>query len=237
MKSTGIRRRLCVAVDVENYGGQDDRRQHAIQESVLSVLDEAATRAELHRDHWERQPQGDGELAVLPETEPEPRLIDDYLRELRFALDRHNQNLRQSARLRLRLAIHFGVAIPASNGFSGQAAVVVSRLRDSQPLRQALAAAIDADLVVMLSDRLYQETVKQGHTSLRPDELRQVSVQEKTFADKAWIYVPSDDVHRLPALDEPRNREADKANRPEPTVVNEFHGTVQAEHATFGVSY
>jgi hypothetical protein len=235
VKSIEFRRRLCLAVDAENYGGQDDQRQRAIQDGILAVLDQAAARAGLHRDRWDRQPQGDGELAVLPEVDPEPQVIDDYVREIGNALARHNRDLRPNARLRLRLAMHFGVAIPASNGFSGQAAVDVCRLRDSGPLRSALAAAAGANLVVVLSDRLYQETVKQGHTSLRPEEFRPVAVQEKTFAQQAWIYVPGVDVHRLPALDEP-DRGSNRPGRPEPTVVNEFHGTVQAEHATFGVS-
>lgn len=237
MKSPAFCRRLCVAVDAENYGNQDDLRQHAIQDGLLSVLDEAAERAGLHRELWDRQPQGDGELAVLPVEEPEPRVIDDYVRELDLALDRHNRYLRPSARLRLRLAIHFGVTAPGKNGYSGQATVVVSRLRDSRVLRKALADAVDAHLVVVLSNRLYEDTVKQGHTALRPERLRQVRVQEKTFSDVAWIYVPGVDVHQLPAPDEPRNERTGRSDRGEPAVVNEFHGPVQAQHATFGVSW
>ncbi|MEV0704926.1 hypothetical protein AB0I53_44390 [Saccharopolyspora sp. NPDC050389] len=242
--SAQFSRRFCLSVDAENYGSQDDQRQRAIQDGVLVVLDQAANRAGLHRDRWDRQPQGDGELALLPEVapEPEPQVIDDYVRELRRALAQHNHGMLPCNRLRLRLAMHYGVAIPASNGFSGQAVVVVSRLRDAKPLKEAMAAAPECALGLILSDRLYQETIKQGHTELSPDDTRQVSVREKELAEKAWIHVPGVNVHRLelPSADQPLDRRSsDKPARPRPesTTHNEFHSKVHAEHANFGVSY
>src|SRR5262245_61955649 len=117
-----------VAVDVKGYGGATDRRQGAIQEGLLRVLDEAAARARLARPGWGRQPGGDGELAVLPETEPEPAVVYEFPRALRDAVRRHNLDLREDARLRLRLAIHFGTAVPARNGYLGKGPVEVSRL-------------------------------------------------------------------------------------------------------------
>ncbi|MGI8309550.1 hypothetical protein [Saccharopolyspora hattusasensis] len=242
--SAQFSRRFCLSVDAENYGAQDDQRQRAIQDGVLAVLDQAADRAGLRRDLWDKQPQGDGELALLPEDdpEPEPQVIDDYVRELRRALAQHNHGMLPGNRLRLRLAMHYGVALPASNGFSGRAVVVVSRLRDAEPLKEAMAAAPECALGVILSDRLYQETVKQGHTELGPDDARQVSVRVKELAETAWIHVPGVNVHRLelPSADQSldrRNRDKPARSHPEPTTHNEFHDTVHAENATFGVSY
>jgi class 3 adenylate cyclase len=242
--SAEFSRRFCLSVDAENYGSQDDQRQRAIQDGVLTVLDDAADRAGLHRACWDRQPQGDGELALLPKVDPEPelRVIDDYVRELRRALARHNQGMLPSSRLRLRLALHYGVAIPANNGFFGQAVVVVSRLCDAKPLKEAMTEAPECNLGVIVSDRLYQETIKQGHTELSPEDMRQVSVREKEFAEKAWIHLPGVNVHRLelPSADQPLDRRSsDKPARPQPdpTMHTEFHGTVHAEHANFGVSY
>jgi hypothetical protein len=235
-------RRFCVSVDAQSYGDRDDQRQTAVQDGLIRVLTEAADRAGLHRERWDKQPGGDGELAVLPAVDPEsePRVVDDYVRELDVALARYNRWLQPEARLRLRVAMHFGVTFPGSNGYSGQAAVAVSRLIEAQPLRDALSAAPDANLALILSSRVYEEIVQQGHTSLRAADFRKISVQVKKFAEMAWIRVPGVDVHRLdlPTADEsPQRRHDDRAHKGRnATVVNEFNDTVHAENALFGIS-
>jgi hypothetical protein len=189
-------RRLLISVDARGYGGSDDRRQANMQAALLAVLDEAASRAMLARDSWWRQAAGDGELSVLPDSEPEPRVVDGFVREVSAALILHNEDLRPEARLRLRLAIHHGVAIPAANGFSGQGVVEVSRLVDSRLLREALQAS-GAELAVILSRRVFLDTVVQRHTSLRVANFRKVRVSNKEYHEDAWIQIPGADVHEL----------------------------------------
>src|SRR5436190_24223473 len=125
--SADFGRRFCVSVDAQGYGDRDDQRQRALQDGLIKVLSEAADGARLNRDRWHKQPNGDGEVALLPEVnpEPEPRVVDDYVRELDNALSRHNRDLRPEARLRLRVAMHFGVAQLGKNGYTGRAPVDV----------------------------------------------------------------------------------------------------------------
>jgi hypothetical protein len=189
-------RRLLISVDTQGYGQKDDLRQASIQRDLLAVLDEAAERAMLARPSWLRQPAGDGELSILPETESEPHVVDDFARELSAVLARHNEDLCPDMRLRLRLAVHHGVAMRAGNGFSGQGVVEVSRLVDSRPLRQALKVT-DADLAVILSGRVFLDTVVQRHTSLRAAEFRKVRIRNKEYDNEAWLRVPGADVHAL----------------------------------------
>src|SRR5579859_7297479 len=69
-------RRLLVAVDAAGYGGGNDQEHFAMQSGLTAVLDVAATRANLRRELWIKQPAGDGELAILPRDEPEPVVVD-----------------------------------------------------------------------------------------------------------------------------------------------------------------
>jgi hypothetical protein len=218
-------RRLLLSVDAKSYGSGDDQRQAAIQDGLLAVLDEAAAGARLTRIAWMRQEAGDGELAVLPPGDPEPRLVDDFVLKLHAALTRHNDDLIPEARLRLRVAIHNGVALRARNGFSGQGVVVVGRLVDSRPLKEALNAATEANLAVALSQRVYEDTVVQRHTSLRATDFRRVRVRNKEFVADAWIRVLGADVHTLDIADdlpEPSpgraepTRQAESGRRAEP---------------------
>jgi hypothetical protein len=244
----GFGRGLLVTTDATGYGRGDDQRHTAMQAGFVEVMNEAAKAAQLTRDNWFTQGAGDGELALLPSTEPEPRVVDDFVRELDYALGRHNRELERDKRLRLRMAIHYGVAYPAPNGLAGQGVVTVSRLLDCQPLREALAAADEANLALILSARVFEETVQQGHTSHRPAEFRRVIVRHKEYSGDGWIRVPGMDVHRLersahadapaaapPPPDAPHRMREREAR--EPAVHNEFHERVDARGAVFGIAH
>lgn len=190
-------RSLCLSVDAKGYGSADDITQHGWQQALLDCLDLAADRARIDRPQWQRQPSGDGELALLPDDGTEPRVVDDFGRELDRALADYNRERLARYRLRLRLALHHGVAVPSANGVSGNGVVVVSRLVNSKPAHEALVAAPEAHLVVILSKQIYYDVVMQSRTSLRPVDFRQVRVVEKELDTDAWLRVPGVDVHRL----------------------------------------
>jgi hypothetical protein len=229
MTSIGAsRRRLCVAADAVGYGRGDDYQQLATQRYLIEVLNSAGTAAGLHRLTWHCQPAGDAELAVLPEDEPESVVVDGFIRELDTALTRHNRPLRPEARLRLRVAVHFGRLMPGNNGFAGPGPVEVSRLLNSGPLRAAIAAAPEANLALLVSGSVYRDTIEPQHTTLRPADFRQVHVAEKEFEADAWLWVPGYDTARLPLPDGP-------VTSPEATVHTTVHGGVTGETVVFGV--
>ncbi len=198
MHRSRFARYLCLAVDAKGYGARDNVAQYDLQRDLPRVLRDAAEAAGLDREHWHIQPQGDGERALLPPGQPEPLVVDDFVRELDAGLALLNYEKRPEARLRLRVAIHFGVAYEAPSGFAGDGIVVTARLLDSVALHQALDAASDADVAVALSDRVYSDTVLQRHTSLRPDQFVRVEVKEKEYAGPAWIRVLSRGVPESP---------------------------------------
>lgn len=247
---TGIRssfeRRLLVAVDAAGYGQGSDQDHFAVQAGLTAVLDEAAAQAKLHRDRWEKQPAGDGELAILPLDEPEPIVVDDYARQLEIRLAAHNATMPPERRIRLRMAVHFGVAMPAENGYAGQGVVAVSRMVDSPPVRAALSSASAADLVLVLSRQIFDDVVRQRHVSFAESEFTQVRVQVKEFQDEAWVRLfggpspasPATGRHQqaaaAPAPDAPR----EQAPAPERAFVQNFNGDINAEGGTvFGISY
>jgi hypothetical protein len=208
-------RYLCMSIDVEGYGRADDRRQSAVQEELLGLLGVAAEAASLDRRTWTRQGKGDEELALIPATESEPRVVDDFVRELATALWRRNCDRTPAERLRLRLALDHGLVKSAANGFAGRPVVAVSRLVNSQPVRRALAVT-DANLAVILSRRVYADVVLGGHTQLPPAAFREVPVREKELAEEAWLRVPGLDVHQLPLTGAGDAVASDADARPEP---------------------
>lgn len=236
------------AVDVIGYGAESDLRQKRIQADLLVILEDAGVRAGLDRPRWRRQAGGDGELAVLP-LDPdnvEPRLIDDFTRKLAVVLREHNAGARS---LRLRVAYHTGLTCVADNGYAGEGPVVVSRLLDADPLKNALRTVPAADLGLIISATLFRTWVERGHTDLPATAFRQVRVVKKEFDQPAWIHLPGQD---LSVLDLENGAYSDRGVSAErgpgqpsssgtagghPTVSTTVNGDVNAPHAVFGIAY
>jgi hypothetical protein len=232
-------RRLLVAVDAAGYGGGTDQDHFAVQAGLTAVLDAAAARANLRRDEWAKQQAGDGELAVLPRNEPEPVVVDQYVRYLDEALTAYNANPATRHKMRLRMAVHFGTAMPADNGYAGQGVVAVSRLVESAPVKAALAAAPQACLAVILSRQIFDDVVRQGHVSIPTTDFARVSVQVKEFRDEAWVRVVGVPHHVAEPAGGPADGRspADRAVPADPGVYQNFHGPIHAPGATFGISH
>ncbi|GAA3749430.1 hypothetical protein [Salinactinospora qingdaonensis] len=194
--SDEFQRRPMIATDAKGFGSADDQRQLAIQSGLRAVPEQAAERSGLCREGWDTQFTGDGELAVLPREAREAVVADEYVRAFAAELAHYNRDLRSEARLRVRMAIHFGNAVPSAEGYRGQGVVAVSRLVDSDVLRAALDVS-GADLVVALSNQVFEDTVLQGYTTVSAEEFRGVNVREKEFVAQAWIRVPGHDIHAL----------------------------------------
>ena len=231
-------RQLCIGVDAASYGSLDSVAQYDTQTLLAGVLDEAAAAARLDRSAWRRQPQGDGELALVPPDQPEPLIVDDFIRELDATLQLRNHGRVPEARLRLRAALDFGVAYEAPFGFAGEAVVSTARLLASDSLHHALTAADDADLAVALSATVYQ-TVRERHTSISPADFSRAKVTEKEYSGVAWIRVlrhapPQAGRGSKPARPSSAgNRSGTRqSRRPAPaprfSVQNNFHAPVDA---------
>jgi hypothetical protein len=180
-------RHLCVAIDAKGYSSLDAVAQEEAQAVLVRLLDGATAAAGLDRLSWLLQEQGDGELALVPPEQSEELVVDAFVRELDALLDRYNHGRLPEARLRLRMAVHFGVGYRAANGYAGPAPVIASRLLASDELHEALASAPGCDLAVALSDSLYSDVILNRFTSLRPEAFTPCLVKMKEFEGKAWI--------------------------------------------------
>ncbi|MFF9864250.1 hypothetical protein ACF1G0_02295 [Streptomyces sp. NPDC013953] len=195
-----ITRHLCMAADVEKYSRLDTPDQEVIQADLVRALEEAAVLSGLDRTTWGRQPQGDQEFAVLPPDTPESAVLGDFVRHLAVRLGERNANRAPGDRLRLRLAIDVGVARTAALGYSGPAPVAVARYLNAPQLKRVLAAVDSTDLVVIVSDRLYQDVVRLRGQGLDPRQYVCAHIQEKEFNGYGWIHVPEHGADELAPL-------------------------------------
>jgi hypothetical protein len=184
-------RQLIVAYDVEHYSGRGTRREYATQQRLSDILEFAFEESGVPAGDAKIQEQGDGGLALLPTggTVDEPRLIVDLVNALIRGLAELNEDLVEDARVRLRVGMHEGVVHRAAHGYVGSAVIEAVRLRDSGPVRSALAGS-GAPLVLVAADGLYRDVLSQGYHGLPGSAFTQVDIQVKSYSGKAWIYLP-----------------------------------------------
>ncbi|MFD4539239.1 hypothetical protein [Streptomyces bauhiniae] len=193
----GFSRRPLFSVDAEGYGRSHPRRQHWMQDAIHHVLSQAAVEVGFEQEGWQTQLAGDSAFSVLGADESEPVLVDDFVRHLDSGLRDVNDGREAGARLRLRAAFHYGVAVPARGGFSDRGAVETARILDCGPLREALRLSPAAVLATAVSREVFHTVIGGAYTTLRAEEFREFQVRSKEFDDAVWIRVLGGDVHAL----------------------------------------
>ncbi|WP_156184888.1 hypothetical protein [Allosalinactinospora lopnorensis] len=192
METSPPLRRLTIAVDAESYSSRNQHGQLQLQRDLLAILHQACENGDLNRLEWDRQQQGDGELAILPPGTVEDRTISDFVGELDKALYHHNKMLNHEYRVRLRVAVHQGNIRIGDNGFVGKAVVAVCRMRDNDQVRRVLAGHPKSDLVLVVSESIYSDVIEEGTHALYRWRFDPIVIDEpaKDFRANAWIYVP-----------------------------------------------
>ncbi|MBP2338131.1 class 3 adenylate cyclase [Saccharothrix coeruleofusca] len=179
----GLVYRLVVAVDVEGYSKLHALDQARVQTRLSEVLDEAARRAGLDRSRWYRQLRGDGELAVLPADSDTAWVVARFTEHLTEAL---GELRRAGTPLRMRLAMHCGTLTSGRFGLVGDAPIVTCRLLDAHVVRRALAECGE-DLVLVISERLFEDVVRTRFQDLDPDRFRPARFSTKNVSYSGYV--------------------------------------------------
>jgi hypothetical protein len=178
-------------LDVAAYGPRSVPDRSDVQRRVHGLVQEVLLDIGIDPGRSDRQGTGDGMIVLLPEGGQFQRALPQLLRSTarRLAAD----NRRHTDRVRLRMATSIGPVGHGATGYSGDTVTEMSRLVDSDVLRQALESDPAADLVVIVSNVLYGWVVGVGHPGLDAAEFKPVDIQVKSFQAPAWLWTPSAD--------------------------------------------
>jgi hypothetical protein len=183
-------RRLCVAVDLERYSQRPDAAQVEAQRAMTALMREAGHNGALERAQWIIQPQGDGELALLPPGIDEAYVITSLVHQVSAGLHLYNRFASTAARLRMRVAVHEGLTYVAESGFAGDAINTVCRLRDAHETKDALRATKN-DMVLVASARIFDDVVRGADAYELPAaefQETEIVMADKGFRAQAYIY-------------------------------------------------
>jgi hypothetical protein len=217
-----------MCVDIESYSSRDHGGQQYLQTAFPEIMAEAAAECGLERSTWKIQSTGDGELVVFPAGMPERPVVADLVPAIDRVLRLRNRFAAEDVRIRLRVALHVGQLTETPTGFAGGDVVTVCRLVDAHALHVEMERFTGANAGLIVSAEIYRSVVCQSLHGIRAERYRSVDVRVKSFADKAYVFVPDEDVNAgiRDALagagpdgrDAPAGVETDDRGAPEPAV-------------------
>lgn len=213
-QSSGPVRSVITVSDAEGYTRRDDDGQRDLQTWMTNIENQAALNAGLDRGRAYVQGTGDGSHTTWPPGTSELDLITNYLRELRYELERVNGTLSERSRIRMRFSVCAGLVEVGPQGVTGQAAIKAALLVNNDRLRDALRQTPGLSLAVIIENKLFEDVVQTCRRGMRPNDYRRTVITDK-YGNKhiAWITVPGSDYFSGIRLAEPNSQ---PASHPQP---------------------
>ena len=173
---------MGVQVDIVDFGRRREHVQEDLEGRLRKLMRDMLGRAGLQCAGMTYL--GDGMRAILsPQTDPTEALTAVLTTTLR-ELTETNERFRD--RMRLRMALDFGLARHTEHGFVGNLVIDLRRLIDSAAIRGAVTDNPEWDLVALVSNRLCE--------LVKPEQvvLKQIDVVAKEYASPGWLWLPGE---------------------------------------------
>jgi hypothetical protein len=178
---------LTVGVDIENFTKLDILGQSLAQRTLSKVLDLAAHRAVLDRENWHCQPRGDGELAILPADTDVAWVVSEFAARVPEVLAELQEIHPAAPRIRLRMAMHHGPLMTGSFGPVGDAPIATCHLLDAPAVRRILAAETSCSVLLVVSEKIYEEVVRSRFYGLTPERFQRIRISVKRSSYTAYV--------------------------------------------------
>ncbi|MET8548916.1 hypothetical protein [Micromonospora zamorensis] len=179
-----------VTTDVVGSSARDDQLQIKMRGDLYEILGRALKRQGLDIAALNPADLGDGFRLHAPAAVSPLVMVSPFVEHLLAEVRLHRRSANETSRLRLRVAVHMGLLNrEEQGGWAGRTLTECARLLDAPAVRELIAEAPDADLVVVVSDAVYDAVVCQGYGPA-PEDFRRIPVVVKESSFYAWAYVP-----------------------------------------------
>ncbi|MER6666185.1 hypothetical protein ABT256_16720 [Amycolatopsis japonica] len=179
-----------VVVDLRSFSKLKNPEQIAARRQLYDLLADAFTAGGVDWELCAREDRGDGVLVIVPTETPRAVLLGPVLTEFASRVE-STERLPSGWACETRVAFQAGEVHQDENGFVGSDVNHAFRLVDSDVLREALSAT-DRRCAVLVSDVLYQATVRHGYDQIDPDAFHRTTVHVKDVVATAWLSIPGD---------------------------------------------
>ncbi|MEU6180546.1 hypothetical protein [Streptomyces coeruleorubidus] len=180
-----------VLLDIEDFSLRPVTAQATLHEELYHVVEFALARAGLDLDRCLVQDRGDGVLILVPSGTSPTRLLRELVRGLEDALVEHRGKYNDDHRMRLRAGLHQGVVIQQGERWTSDAINDLARLVDAKPVKQVLARARRAHLVLVVSEEIHRSVVLGRFPGIDPAAYLPADfVTKHDEPRRGWVTVP-----------------------------------------------
>jgi hypothetical protein len=208
--------RTVVLIDVAGSASHTNPWQLRMRSDLRAMVVDALREPDFRPDEIDMTDTGDGIRMIFPPAVSPIPVLAHFISDLAEALQTQQEN-RPDARFRLRVAVDMGL-VHRDHGWHGSPLVMCSRLCDARSVRRVLREIEQANLVLVVSSRVYDEVVRHGYDGIDPATYRKIEIQEKETSTSAWINVPGHDTR--------------PGTQNEGTIPPDVRETVQTPHPT-----
>jgi hypothetical protein len=182
--------RSIVAADIVGIARRDrtDQDRLLLVRALRDLLDQTLVGSGISQQHYHVAYAGDSALVVVDPAVPKSRLLNALATDLAARLDDRNSGQPERRRLQLRIALHAGELLQDQQSYVGQALDLTLRLLDASDVFAAFRVT-GADLVVVVSDPVYQAVIATGLAGVDPSSYRPVQVDALQTRVVAWVHL------------------------------------------------
>lgn len=128
---------------------------------------------------------GDGLLVIAP-PHVTTATVMECLNRLPQELKRHNHTYADVLKVQIRAAVDVGPVVSDDIGLSGKSIIHAARLLDAPELKEAVSK-VNASLGIMVSNFVYDTTIRQSNDFIEPHSYSQIQLRVKETSITAWM--------------------------------------------------
>ncbi len=184
--------RGILGIDIEGFNRPEwtDPTRARLRARLHRLVDQAIAVAEIALSSTVRTDTGDGLWLLVSSEVSTARLLHPLVSRLASGLAGDNQQVPAAERLRLRVAVHAGEVLHDPYGHTGASFNHAARLLDAEATRAVLAASPTADVVLVVSDTVYEGVVRHGYEGIDPAGWQPIRIHAKETTTRAWVHLP-----------------------------------------------
>jgi hypothetical protein len=206
-----LEHRSIIVVDIAGSGRWHNQALLRARDVLTTAVHSGLAAAGITRVAIEHT--GDGMILLIPARVSKIDLLDPVLPAVAEHIREYNAAVTPPLRIQLRVAVHAGEVHRDPHGWVGTDLITTCRLVNGQPLYQELRRPAGPDMVVVVSDLIYQAVVRHHYRGIDPAEYTPTHIQVKETDTLAWLHTP----HRGRA-------EPDPAPGPDPVPAGAGNG-------------
>jgi hypothetical protein len=183
--------RGILGIDIQRFSRREwtDPTKARLRDRLHRLLDEATAHVEVDRSLTDRIDTGDGLWLLVGTAVSTVRLLR-LAAALAVGLSHDNRQAPPGERVRLRVAMHTGAVLRDRHGYTGDSLIHVARILDAPIGRAILDGDPAIDLVLLVSEQVYQDVVRHDYPGIDSARYQPVRVRRKETRTRAWAFVP-----------------------------------------------